>query len=173
MGILLPQSLWLVDFGSHLLGIHNVGLTGYMFDPALSLFTRGLSLFHGWLPLLLVCLPARLGYDRRALPAWTGLAAVLMFVCYFFYSPRRHRFGQLQHPNQPQLSVRVQRSAAANLDQPKSIRHDVVWCTVARRLSSHPPGLAENLLFWLRRILRDVNGAPEGGQAGTSLRDNP
>ena len=84
VGILLPQCLWLEDFGTSLMGIHLVGLTSYMFDPGLSLFTRGLSLFHGWLPLLLVWLLVRLGYDRRALPAWTGLAAALMFVCYFF-----------------------------------------------------------------------------------------
>jgi hypothetical protein len=43
VGILLPQCLWLADFGSHLLGIHLLGLTGYMFDPRLSLFTRGLA----------------------------------------------------------------------------------------------------------------------------------
>ena len=87
VGILVPQCLWLADFGSHLMGIHLVGLTAYMFDPALSLFTRGLSLFHGWLPLLLIWLLFRLGYDKRALPAWTCLAVVLMFVCYFFTPP--------------------------------------------------------------------------------------
>jgi hypothetical protein len=53
VGVLLPQCLWLADFGSNLLGIHLLGLTGYMFDRHLPLFTRGLSLFHGWLPLLL------------------------------------------------------------------------------------------------------------------------
>ena len=87
VGILLPQSLWLADFGSNLLGIHLLGLTGYMFQPQLSLFTRGLSLFHGWLPLLLVWLLVRLGYDRRALSAWTVLAAGLVSVCYFFTPP--------------------------------------------------------------------------------------
>jgi hypothetical protein len=87
VGILLPQCLWLVDFGSNLLGIHLLGLTGYMFEPQLPLFTRGLSLFHGWLPLLLVWLLVRLGYDKRALTAWTALAAALVFVCYFFTPP--------------------------------------------------------------------------------------
>jgi len=87
VGILLPQCVWLADFGSHLIGIQLVGLTAYMFDPALSLFTRALSLFHGWLPLLLVWLLARLGYERRALPAWTGLAAFLIFLCYLFTPP--------------------------------------------------------------------------------------
>ncbi len=87
VGILLPQCLWLADFGSNLLGFHFLNLTGYMFDPHLPLFTRGLSLFHGWLPFLLVWLLFRLGYDKRALLAWTGLAAGLVLVCYFFTPP--------------------------------------------------------------------------------------
>ena len=87
VGILLPQCLWLLDFGSPLLGFHYLNLTRYMFDPHLPLFTRGLSLFHGWLPLLLVWLLFRLGYDQRALSAWTGLAAGLVLVCYFFTPP--------------------------------------------------------------------------------------
>ena len=84
VGILLPQCLWLADFGSNLLGIHFLGLTSYMFNPQLPLFTRGLSLFHGWLPFLLVWLMIRLGYDKRALAAWTVVAAGLILVCYFF-----------------------------------------------------------------------------------------
>jgi hypothetical protein len=87
VGILLPQCLWLVDFGANFLGFHFLNLTSYMFDPHLPLFTRGLSLFHGWLPLLLVWLLFRLGYDKKALPAWTGLAAGLVLVCYFFTPP--------------------------------------------------------------------------------------
>jgi hypothetical protein len=58
-----------------------------MFDPQLSFFTRGLSLFHGWLPLLLIWLLVRLGYDKRALSAWTSLAAALVLVCYLFTPP--------------------------------------------------------------------------------------
>jgi len=87
VGMLLPQCLWLADFGVNFLGFHLLNLTGYMFDSHLPLFTRGLSLFHGWLPLLLVWLLFRLGYDKRALPAWTVLAALLGFVCYFFTPP--------------------------------------------------------------------------------------
>src|SRR5476649_1102748 len=41
VGILLPQCLWLADFGSNLLGFHFLGLTSYMFDSHLPLFTRG------------------------------------------------------------------------------------------------------------------------------------
>jgi hypothetical protein len=98
VGILLPQCLWLVDFGVNLLGFHFLNLTSYMFDNKLPLFTRGLSLFHGWLPLLLVWLLFRLGYDKRALFAWTVVAAGLVFVCYFFTQPAG---AHLVNPNMP------------------------------------------------------------------------
>jgi len=98
VGILLPQCVWLADFGGNLLGFHLLGLTSYMFDRQLPLFTRALSLFHGWLPLLLVWLLFRLGYDKRALPAWTVVAAGLVFVCYFFTPPAG---AHLANPNTP------------------------------------------------------------------------
>jgi hypothetical protein len=98
VGILVLQCLWLADFGCACLGIRFLGLTGYMFDRHLSLFTRGLSLFHGWLPLLLVWLLSRVGYDKRALSAWTVLAAGLGFVCYFFTPPAG---AHLTNPNFP------------------------------------------------------------------------
>jgi len=84
VGILLPQCLWLTDFGVNLLGFHFLNLTSYMFDPALPLFTRALSLFHGWLPILLVWLLFRLGYDKQALTGWTFMVGGLVLVCYFF-----------------------------------------------------------------------------------------
>jgi hypothetical protein len=101
VGILLPQCVWLADFGSHLLGLHLLGLTGYMFDHRLPLFTRGLSLFHGWLPILLVWLLFRLGYDRRALSAWTALSAGLVLVCYFFTPPAG------AHPADPNIPINL------------------------------------------------------------------
>ena len=87
VGILLPQALWCIDFLGGIFGWHLTGMTAYMFNPNLSLWTRGLSSFHFWLPFLLLWLVWRLGYDRRALAAWTGLAWVLMLVCYFLLPP--------------------------------------------------------------------------------------
>lgn len=85
VGIILPQLvLWCGDFAAHLIGIKFTGMTDYMFDPHRSLFLRGLSFFHGWLPFLLLFLVARLGYDRRALFAWTGVAWSAMLFSYFF-----------------------------------------------------------------------------------------
>ncbi len=83
VGILLPQALWMVDFLSMLVGLKGLGLTAYMFDAHKPLFTRGLSFFHFWLPILIVFLVWRLGYDRRALKAWSAVAFVVLLVCYF------------------------------------------------------------------------------------------
>lgn len=87
VGILLPQVLWCADFLGELFGHHLIGMTSYMFDPNRSLFLRGLSFFHGWLPFLILFLVKRLGYDRRALPAWTLLAWGLCLVAYFWLPP--------------------------------------------------------------------------------------
>ena len=56
IAITLPQLLWQFDFLVRLLtGKHfPFDLTEYMFNPNLSLFLRGLSFFHFWLPILLV-----------------------------------------------------------------------------------------------------------------------
>lgn len=83
VGILLPQALWMADFLAAAVGLPLTGMTAYMFDAKIPLFTRGLSFFHFWLPILLVVLVWRLGYDRRALPAWTVLAWGLLIVCFF------------------------------------------------------------------------------------------
>ncbi len=84
VGILLPQAFWCVDFAVQATGHTLTGMTAYMFDSNRSLFLRGLSLFHGWLPLLLLLLVARLGYDRRALAAWTAVSVVVCLISYFF-----------------------------------------------------------------------------------------
>jgi hypothetical protein len=84
VAIAFPQLLWIVDFTARLVGIHLLGVAAYMFDPKIPLFVRGLSSFHGWLPLLLVWGVWRVGYDRRAVKAQTLLAVVLLLVCYFF-----------------------------------------------------------------------------------------
>ncbi|MFT4512771.1 MAG: hypothetical protein ACI91B_001470 [Planctomycetota bacterium] len=84
VGIMVPQILWVVDYGSNLVGMPLIGLTDYMFDEQNPLFNRSLSLFHGWLPFLLIWLTARVGYDRRAALAWIGTAWVLLIVCYLW-----------------------------------------------------------------------------------------
>ena len=85
LGILLPQAVWVVDFLTRAtLGVHLTGMTGYMFNPDIPLFVRGLSSFHGWLPFVLVWLLLRLGYDRRAIAVQPVLTIALLVVCYAF-----------------------------------------------------------------------------------------
>lgn len=87
VGILLVQIFWLLDFSARLAGLHLTPLTDYMFDPRFPLRLRALSLFHGWLPVLLVYLVWKLGYDRRAFWLWTVLAWALLLVCFFVMPP--------------------------------------------------------------------------------------
>ena len=58
-------------------------MTAYMFNPHSSLFLRGLSFFHGWLPILLGYLVWRVGYDPLGLPLWTVTAWILLIICFF------------------------------------------------------------------------------------------
>lgn len=88
LAILLPELAWNLDYFYRLLaGREGVGLCNYMFDPAISRPIRALSLFHVWLPPLIVWLIARLGYDRRALAGQCALSLVTLLLCYFL-SPR-------------------------------------------------------------------------------------
>jgi hypothetical protein len=101
VGILLPQAFWMIDFLGQLAGQPMTGMTAYMFDTAIPPFTRTLSLFHFWLPLLLLWILWRIGYDRRAFWAWTALAWGLMLVCYFLMP------APPAPPNNPNLPVNI------------------------------------------------------------------
>ena len=87
VAILLPQAVWIVDFLAHLVGGRLCGLTDYMFDPSRPPFVRALSLFHGWLPLLLLWGLGRLGYDRRAFRCQAAVGVLLLLVCYLAFAP--------------------------------------------------------------------------------------
>lgn len=95
----LPELAWNVDFFGRLItGAPLVGLSDYMFDRANPRFIRALSLFHVVLPVVVLWLVFRLGYDRRALLWQTVLAAVVLPVSYVFSDPRDnvnwvHGFG--------------------------------------------------------------------------------
>lgn len=87
VGIMIPQLFWCVDFAVELTGNHLSQMTSYMLDERRPLFLRSLSLFHGWLPFLLLYLVHRLGYDRRGLFAWTGMAWTACLIAFFFLPP--------------------------------------------------------------------------------------
>ena len=133
VGILAPQTLWVVDFVANLFGVPLVGVTDYMFKHENPLFLRGLSSFHGWLPFLLIYLVWKLGYDGRALAAWTVLAWVLILICFFFMPP--------PHPNPGLTPVNINYVWGFSDNAPQSFVHPYVW--VAGLMVGAPL-----LLFW-------------------------
>jgi len=93
VGVLLPELAWNLDFFLRLITGHDViGLngTGYMFETSYSPLFRFFSLFHVVLPVLLLWMVFRLGYDRRAVYAQTLLVWILFPVCYLATDPERN-----------------------------------------------------------------------------------
>lgn len=83
LAVLIPELLWnLSFFGEMLLGIDMVGLAAYMFEQTIPLAIRAMSLFHIVVPLLLLWMLHRLGYEPRALAAQTLLAWIVLPLSY-------------------------------------------------------------------------------------------
>lgn len=87
VGILAVQTIWIGDFVGNIIGYPMLGITDYMFESQRSPFLRGLSLFHGWLPLFLIFLVWRVGYNPYAFWAWTALSSAVLLICFFFMPP--------------------------------------------------------------------------------------
>jgi hypothetical protein len=122
VGIVLPQTLWVLDFLVRAVaGIHITGMTAYMFNPAIPLFVRGLSTFHGWLPFLIVYLLSRVGYDRRAYGAQAALAVALLLVC-FYLAPKPPPSTEF-----PKHAVNINYVYGMNDQQPQTVMAPVLW----------------------------------------------
>jgi hypothetical protein len=67
-----------------------MALTEYMFSDKTPRLVRGLSLFHVFLPWILIWLVHRLGYDRRALWAQTLIAWIVLPLSYVVTDPSRN-----------------------------------------------------------------------------------
>jgi hypothetical protein len=103
VAVLLPSLVWLADFLTRLATGHFLTRwTHYMFRADIPLLIRALSLYHGWLPFLLLWLVWHLGYDRRGWVAQTVLTWIVLPVCFFFTDPVRALNGVFgpsgQHP---------------------------------------------------------------------------
>lgn len=91
LAVALPELAWNIDFFVRLTtGVPLLGLAAYMFDRRIPRFVRSLSLFHVGLPLLLIWLLYRLGYDKRGFIAQTVVAIVILPLSYFFSDPRQN-----------------------------------------------------------------------------------
>jgi hypothetical protein len=83
IAVLLPEVIWNVGFFGRLLTGKNTGsLSAYMFDSSKPLYVRALSLFHVFLPMLLVWLIHTLGYAAHAWMAQTLLAWIVLPMTY-------------------------------------------------------------------------------------------
>ncbi len=88
LAIALPELAWNADFFGRLLtGRQLFGLSKYMFDSGKPLYLRALSLFHVVLPVVLIWMLSRLGYDRRAWAVQTLLALIVLPVTYRVTDP--------------------------------------------------------------------------------------
>jgi hypothetical protein len=119
--VLLGQLLWIGDVVT---GGQVVGLAGYMFNPRYPLYARGLSLFHGWLPILMLWMMRRLGYDRRALAATTLLSWAILLVCYLFLP------GPGAYPDDPLMSANVNYVYGLATDKPQEWMHPYLYLAV-------------------------------------------
>ncbi len=84
LAVLLPELAWNLDFFWRLSTRRDLfGMSSYMFDAVTPRYLRGLSLFHVPLPIGLVALVHRLGYDRRA---WLLQSLAALFVLPLTYA---------------------------------------------------------------------------------------
>ncbi len=85
---LLIDSLWVIDLACALaLNVHPFGATTYMFDPALHLAIRLMSLYHLFLVPLIIYGLWCVGYDNRGWKLQTVITAVAYPLTYLFGDP--------------------------------------------------------------------------------------
>ena len=121
-----------------------------MFNSALPIFTRFLSFYHFWLPLFVLWLVRRLGYDRRGFTTWTALSIALLLVCYLFLP------APPAPANDPGKPVNV------NYVFGPSDQHTQTWLPPVDYLLCMM-GLLPVLIFWPTRLFLRRFG-PKAGQ---------
>jgi hypothetical protein len=106
LATLLPDGLaWDLDFiVAWVTGWHPLNATLYMFDAGVPFLIRALSVFHPLVPILLIWMVSRLGYDTRALLAQSLLTAVLFPLSYLLTDPERN-INWVYGPGQAQSLV--------------------------------------------------------------------
>jgi hypothetical protein len=91
LAVLIIDLLWCVDVAVRLAtGSHLIGGTEYMFNPAVPFPVRLHSLFHVFIPPLIVYALLRVGYDRRGLLVQTVLSWVVFLLSIFITDPARN-----------------------------------------------------------------------------------
>lgn len=92
LAVVLPETVWALSFSARLFfGLRISDLADYMFHSEMPLYVRGLSfLFHVVMPLVLIWMLYRLGYDTRALVAQTVLAWIVLPLTYALTDPQEN-----------------------------------------------------------------------------------
>lgn len=93
VGVLLPEIFWMLDYFTHLVaGRDVIGLnaTGYMFSEKTSMLVRTLSLFHVFLPLIILYALKQLSYDSRGFPAQIFLSWLVLPASYLLTDPAKN-----------------------------------------------------------------------------------
>lgn len=83
--------VWSLDFAVGLVvGESLTGVTAYMFDPAYPLIQRATSTYHIWLPVFLIWLCWRQGYDRRGVWLQAGIGSLAIVGGWLLGDPERN-----------------------------------------------------------------------------------
>lgn len=106
VGVLLPELFWNISFFLRLITGKRLGtLTDYMFNAEKPLWLRALSLFHIFLPVLVLWMVARLGYAPLAWVAQTALAWIVLPLSYLL-TPSRENVNWVYGPgSRPQKQM--------------------------------------------------------------------
>lgn len=131
VAIILPQLLWVIDFAYGLAtgGGTLISLAAYMFDADLDIRLRAISLFHGWLPFLLIYAVWKLGYDRRALKLQVVLAAVVLIASFMAVEMPQGEPGGITRETHP--AGNINKVLGWNDDSlPQQTMHPFAWLGV-------------------------------------------
>lgn len=106
IGVLLPELYWNLELLIRLLtGYRMAGLTDYMWNKKYPLYLRLLSLFHLILPVLLIFMLYKFGYDPKAIYFQTGLGWIILFLCYKLTPPSANINWVFGLGNSPQHKI--------------------------------------------------------------------
>ena len=103
-----------------------------------------MSLFHGWLPYLLLRSLRRLGYDRRAFRIQAIIGTLLLLTCYFLFAPPGTVGGSRRVAN-------VNYVYGTGKDRPQQRVSEGVWLAIVVGVAFLGMFLPAHLL--LRRIM--------------------
>jgi hypothetical protein len=106
VGVLLPELGWNIDYFVRLItGKKLLGLSNYMFEDDKSYFLRGLSLFHVFIPVILIWMLLEYGYHSHAIYYQTLLSWIILVICYLF-TPAKDNINWVFGPgSKPQKKI--------------------------------------------------------------------